>query len=67
MLETLKMVFDTDETTVTYILRHIKSDLDRYLVEEVMQAIVASGALANVIGAVKAVLCKSETETVYEA
>ena len=67
MLETLKMVFDTDETTVTYILRHIKSDLDRDLVEEVMQAIVASGALANVIGAVKAVLCKSETETVYEA
>ena len=67
MLETLKMIFDTDETTVTYILRHIKSDLSRDLVEEVMQAIVASGALANVIGPVKAVLCKSETETIYEA
>ena len=67
MLETLKMIFDTDETTVTYILRHIKEDLNRDLVEEVMQAIVESEALANVVGAVKAVLCKSESETIYEA
>ena len=67
MLETLKLTFDTDESTITYILRHIKEDLNRDLIEEVMQAIVESEALANVVGAVKAVLCKSESETIYEA
>ena len=67
MLETVKLTFDTEESTITYILRHAKEDLSRDLVEEVMQAIVASKALAGVIAAVKAVRCKSESETIYEA
>ena len=67
MLEVVKLIFDTDETVITYVLRHAKTDLTRDLCEEVMQAIVESHALDGVIGAVKAVLCKSETETIYEA
>ena len=66
MLEILKLTFDTAQSTITYALRHAKPDLDRDLVEEVMQIIVESQALEGVIGAVKAVMCKSETETIYE-
>ena len=67
MLETLKLTFDTDESTITFILRHIKEGLDRDTVAAAMEAIVASEALANVVGAAKAVLCHSESEIIYEA
>ena len=67
MLEILTVVFDTEASTAPYNLRHPKDDLDRETVEAAMQAIVESEALANVVGAVKAVLCKSESETIYEA
>lgn len=67
MAKTLKLTFDTDESTRVIGIVNPKEDIDRDACEAAMTAIVESGAFDDVTAPVKAVIVDSNSEILYEA
>ena len=67
MSETLKLTFDTEDSTRTFSITNPKADVSQDDCKNAMDKMKDSGAFEDLKNPVKAVLYKSESEVIYEA